>query len=1204
MHSSKEKIVSDDKREIAYQKLKALILKRQEEEREMLQRLQDQHEREQSPYFRFPTTYDFPDMQGKTLLHYAAELGDMSKIEECLQAGANINLQDQNVFDKYKGNNNNAIALALMNDNLEVAKYLHQNGARCDNVNLRICKSKATREWFTKLAKQALDEAFPNPDAGMYFRPVMQNQFFNQTSGEFAALERAVEIGDIDFIEKRLKAEEDPRFFYARLEGNPPPGEGAKFQNSLIAIAAMNGQLEMVKYLISINASLNPKFAYQTSALIAAIRFNHQEIIDYLLTLPIDINAKNNELHTALTYAIIKNNTQTVKKLLDMGAETTHVDYRGDTILHLAVRNNYKALDELLNDKDHPEIKALHEVKNYFDDTPLDLMKRKTKKPLPSIEQNHLLIAMRYRMRLLRRSLELFEQPGYCDGYAFLRSFYRARRRDNYFFHTVESFAEWNGEKDDLFIPFPKVSPEKKAEELTDLDKFYLRLAEVGHGNLDQLLEQWTNDLIWFHQESTLSRIFGLAQYEKEALYDMIANRHVTADKSDFEQEVFYQERRKSIEGQLIYIRNMEQITEMLSYMMRMPNNVHCFVGGSGHATSLYKDDQGLCFYYDSNFSQRIKSPCDIARLAILIKNFKFIVYDIYGNGNFECYIKFNYYKKDFAELDLSQFHIFSENEYPRSKADAEDFQKNSPNHFTHLHIAMMTRSIASIKRLLADQHYDINAKDAFGRTAFQIASINNFTQGLDLLLDSGALNYDDTACQLFQHFVSLEQQNEVTERVKQIIVHPKSNNLNRIFNLALSRNNATLTYAIISHGKINFNQPSFDQQLPLMRMIKTKETGIVQLMLKNGASLMSVDPKSQSTPLKEAIQTYSSSLIPYLKDVNQRDEHGYSALHYAVLFADEKAIHDLLKAGATVSQSDEFAGEEIVDRLHDYALKATLAFKAMQEKEAEDDDENKEAMEEQEEPERNPNINSGEDNVDSFEAMNFDQPIHDDDDVDSWNAEQMKLDSVSGEFDTLDTAIQTESEKNQIQDQDQSTPMKLTVFKNSKNTAQLNLNDVQASLKSVVDSLDPTEAQDKNLLIDLLSKFLKISDKSNEFYKIILDRCDNTLLESKNFNDHVLLHELIFNNQFDKIKMLLDKGVNIDAPLSNGDTPLLGILNAPKNYMPQVIKAAYINLFLKYQPNLDIQDQRTGKTLRELITNFQNQEQQQTQSITTRPKV
>jgi len=295
------------------------------------------------PYSLYKTDFNFMDVHGNALLHYAAAMGDKDKIDYCLNNQANINLKNE---DK-----ESAISIALENGHLEVVDHLFQKKANC-NFNLSSYeKDKKLLAWCSEKIKKALDESFPNPAKNDTY-PSVKNQFFGYSAASPSALERAAEIGEIEFIKKAMK------------------GYLSKGQEDLMVVAARNGQLETVEFLYKNKANINSKKPYENTALIEAVKERQTKVIDFLLEKKVDVNQMNHMKQTALTYAILNSDEETVIKLVNQSASISDLNVYGDNLAHIAVNFHCKIIKELLT---IPGFKELVTIKNIYGFTPLDL---------------------------------------------------------------------------------------------------------------------------------------------------------------------------------------------------------------------------------------------------------------------------------------------------------------------------------------------------------------------------------------------------------------------------------------------------------------------------------------------------------------------------------------------------------------------------------------------------------------------------------------------------------------------------------------------------------------------------------------------------------------------------------------------------------------------------------------------------------------
>ncbi|XP_063309684.1 ankyrin repeat and death domain-containing protein 1B [Pelobates fuscus] len=106
-------------------------------------------------------------------------------------------------------------------------------------------------------------------------------------------------------------------------------------------IAAENGCISLIRFLIENNIDMNPKPDDKNPPLHLAILKDHMPIVDVLLESGYNFNAINSRQQTALHLVAENNNIDLVEKLLKIGCDLTIVDKQGKTALGVAARSNH-----------------------------------------------------------------------------------------------------------------------------------------------------------------------------------------------------------------------------------------------------------------------------------------------------------------------------------------------------------------------------------------------------------------------------------------------------------------------------------------------------------------------------------------------------------------------------------------------------------------------------------------------------------------------------------------------------------------------------------------------------------------------------------------------------------------------------------------------------------------------------------------------
>ena len=131
------------------------------------------------------------------------------------------------------------------------------------------------------------------------------------------------------------------------------PRGGYPIQWTVLQIAAMDNELEVVKALLEAGADPNAKSSDNTdrTALHYAVEFGHPEVVKALIAAGADPNAKNSDNmdRTALHEAAEHGRLEVVKALIAARADITQTDNDGNTPLQLAaICNEPEILQALL----------------------------------------------------------------------------------------------------------------------------------------------------------------------------------------------------------------------------------------------------------------------------------------------------------------------------------------------------------------------------------------------------------------------------------------------------------------------------------------------------------------------------------------------------------------------------------------------------------------------------------------------------------------------------------------------------------------------------------------------------------------------------------------------------------------------------------------------------------------------------------------
>ena len=805
-----------------YSQLKELIEKRQKYEKL----------HPYPPFSQKPTTLNFKDINGNTLLHYAAAMGDIDKVKFCLENGQNI--------DSTNSSGTSAIILAVENGHLDVAEFLFQRGINCTSLTLNHTKSNPKLyAWLHDKISQDLKKACPNPNkVSSDPLPSSSYQFISPSISNINvnAFERAVEIGDLHFLETGFDT----------LQQHLQSNNVYNFQDvmeGLLIIAAGNGHLKIVEFLSNHQIKLSRTKKFTDTALIEAIKENKQEVIAFLLSHDIDINQETRLRDTALTQCIIKNDQDTLEKLIALKANLKHVNIHGNTFLHQAVINNSKLILFLLT---LPACQEMILAKNIYGQTLLDLaIQHKNdeiiqllnprsdlqlikqhpqygKKPV-NISQSAVMDKMLYWLNFNYRDTNFFAFDGHCNGFSYLKNYYAEKGMEDYYFDTMERMSSWDGTNESL------------------VKKFAEEPQAAYYDNLDDLFEQWINDVVWFQ--------FATIDFYEKGSHRPAENREaqyalIKENSNDFNFIMLYDEPffTKDEHGNNIYFRRTEpQLQELYYYLSRLPPAIKLEFRGSFHATSGYTNDKKEFVFYDSNIPWRLTGGFSNSNeMLSTIFNFQFIAARNYRD-TFELNCRTFCYAKNLEHMKLDEFWVFAEHELPKSKEEALAFQTQSLNKFTHLHIAVITRSLACVRWLLKDGHCDVNAKDSLGRNALKIALDSKFIPAIHLLLESQQIPQPIVETYLVKAYKKNRQ-----DVVRTVIDSPFLDNLNRLLKVAIINQDNALVAKLLEHKKASLNKQG-QTDLLLLKAIKTKDTELLKILIDNGINVQLTDAKGKT---------------------------------------------------------------------------------------------------------------------------------------------------------------------------------------------------------------------------------------------------------------------------------------------------------------------------------------------------------------------
>ena len=163
------------------------------------------------PYTLYPTTYNYYDHGGETLLLWAIRTGDLARVKQCVEKGADVKCASRTGLLP--------IQLAINMGQLAISEYLQAKGATFYQVDTTHCHDQTTKQWFLSQLRTLIDSELARPEEavagpvrrrrrefGKNFNWRTNHAFFHQDQKCISLINRLIELGD-DRIKEVIEQE-------------------------------------------------------------------------------------------------------------------------------------------------------------------------------------------------------------------------------------------------------------------------------------------------------------------------------------------------------------------------------------------------------------------------------------------------------------------------------------------------------------------------------------------------------------------------------------------------------------------------------------------------------------------------------------------------------------------------------------------------------------------------------------------------------------------------------------------------------------------------------------------------------------------------------------------------------------------------------------------------------------------------------------
>lgn len=225
---------------------------------------------------------------------------------------------------------------------------------------------------------------------------------------------------------------------------------------------------------------------------------------------------------------------------------------------------------------------------------------------------------------------------------------------------------------------------------------------------------------------------------------------------------------------------------------------------------------------------------------------------------------------------------------------DSQDINQFIPNTNMTPLIYAYKNGIVPLATYLEKRNADHEIKDIYGQTAVNALLQSPICQSPQLISET-----------LMNAYRSGNHNNKFFNT---LLKHKNATGLNDLLYQAVVKKNYSLVNKLLDKNKADVNA-QINYETPLVAALKAKDIGMVELLLMFNADITKSNEDTYITPLSLVIKSQLKlddklyeRFISLLNDVDQLDDAGNAAIHYAATYGKANILQDLLSKEADVN--------------------------------------------------------------------------------------------------------------------------------------------------------------------------------------------------------------------------------------------------------------------------------------------------------------